>query len=555
MKMHWSWVLLAAVAAPLMADPPEELRTTFEVRYATTGGVYLNGGRDEGLQEGFHLVVKRRKEGEASLASQVIGRLVVTAITAHSAVCDIESWTSELQVGDIAEISEEDLQAIEAIQQSKTARHYAQVVSFTEGDPLEQEEHDYIPKPPSPEVNRVRGRIGFEFNTIDDHDAASRTNQYGMIMRMDATRLGGTFWNFTGYWRGRFTNTNGGNQIVTINDLLNRTYTIGFTYTNPESANMIGVGRLYMPWATSLGTIDGVYYGRKIGKKITVGAFGGSTPDPTVWNYKPNREIGGAFANLEVGSFDNVRYFETVGLALTRLSWKAERQYAFTESMLSWKQYFSVYHSLEADQLVRGRLGNTDSGAVVSRSFLTVRVQPWKWLALDMNHNYYRTIPTFDLILAGTGLLDQYLFSGLSGGARLDLPYHVSLYGSLGETKRNDDPRSAINQMYGVSVRNFLGTGVNLDMRHSVFNGSYGAGWYQSFALSRELSNRVRFELLGGEQQFDSPLTGGLNRGFFLNSNLDWFIGRHYILGGGWNFFRGHIQNYDQFFSSLGYRF
>src|SRR5579871_1469444 len=555
MRMCGCWFLLISTAVSVFAQESQELRTTFELRYATQGGVYLNGGRDEGLQDGFHLIVKRHRDGDPSLAGRVIGRLVVTAITAHSAVCDIESSTGELLVGDMAEISEEDLQAMQAIQQSKTARRYAQVVSFTEGDPLAEEERAYVPRPPSTEVNRVRGRIGFEFNTISDHQSGTQTMQYGMIARMDATRLGGTFWNFTGYWRGRFTATSGTNQIVTLNDLLNRTYTVGFTYTNPQSANVIGVGRLYLPWASSIGTVDGVYYGRKFGKKVTLGAFGGSTPDPTVWDYKPNRQILGTFANFETGSYDNLRYFGTAGLAITRVGWKAERQFAFTENMFSWKQYLSIYHNLQADQLVPGRLGNTDSGAVISRSFLTARIQPVRWLSIDLNHNYYRTIPTFDLVLVGTGLLDQYLFSGMSAGLRLDLPDHVTLYGNLGDSKRNDDPRGSINEMYGLSWRNALGMGVNIDLRHSVFNGTFGSGWYQSAAISRELSDRIRFELMGGEQAFNSPIAGGLNRGFFLNSDLDWFISRHYFLSGGWNFFRGKIQNYDQLFSSLGYRF
>src|SRR5579871_2470419 len=524
----WLWFLIAAPVA-LGQQNSITIHTTFEVRYVTETAVYVNGGREEGLQEGFHLSVKRLKPGDPSLPGDAIAQLVVTAVAAHSAVCEIQSTSKPLEVGDTAQISHDDLEALQVIQQSQTARRYAQVVSFTEGDPLDEEQRDYVPKPPSPEVNRVRGRIGFEFNTINDLDAHSQINQYGMLMRMDAIRLAGTFWNFTGYWRGRLTTSGGTNsQIVTLNDLLNRTYTIGLTYTNPESRYVLGIGRLYLPWATSLGTIDGPYLGRRLGRHITIGVFGGSTPDPTVWNYKPNRQIGGTFANLELGSFESVRYYGTAGLALTRLSWKAEREFAFTENMFSWKQFFSVYHNLEADHLTPGRLGNTEGGNVISRSFLTVRLQPWKWLSVDLNHNYFRTVPTFDLVLLGTGLLDKFLFSGLSGGLRLELPYRTTVYGSVGNSKRNDDPRGSLNQMYGFSARDVLGTGVRADVRHSVFHGAFGNGWYQSIALSRDLSERLRFEIIGGEQEFNSPLTGQ-DRGFFMNSDIDWFLSRHYV--------------------------
>jgi len=56
---------------------------------------------------------------------------------------------------------------------------------------------------------------------------------------------------------------------------------------------------MYLPWASSLNTIDGGYFGARIRKITTIGIFGGSTPDPTSWNYNPNQKMGGAFVNFE----------------------------------------------------------------------------------------------------------------------------------------------------------------------------------------------------------------------------------------------------------------
>ena len=201
-----------------------------------------------------------------------------------------------------------------------------------------------------------------------------------------------------------------------------------------------------------------------------------------------------------------------------------------------------------------GRLGNTESGATISNSFFTARLQPVSWLTLDLNHNYFRTIPTFDLVLVGTGLLDKFLFTGLSGGLRLDLPGGVSVYGNLGQNKRNDDVRKSLNQMYGIGFRNIFDLGIRADIRRSVFSGAYGSGWYQALQLSREIGERLRLEISGGQQEFRSLFTDD-NRGFFMNSNVDWFLSSHYGLGGGINLYRGKIQNYDQTFFSVSYRF
>ncbi|MEO8099460.1 MAG: hypothetical protein ABI811_17305 [Acidobacteriota bacterium] len=547
--------LALLLASHIWAQQPADYRAEFQVRYVATGSVYLAGGRDEGLREGFHLAVKHRVPGEPALSAKEVARLVVVAVAAHSAVCEVESSTGEIQTGDVAEVAREDLQVIQSIKQSTTARRYAQVVTFTEGDPLEQEQRDYVPKPRPSEVNRSSGRISLENNTIYDRQSRMGTYQQGVVFRADVARIGGSYWNLTGYWRGRF-NSQSGPQVATRNlrDVLNRTYHLGLFYNNPQSKYTIGVGRLFVPWASSLNTIDGGYIARRLGRYWTGGAFGGSTPDPTAWDYKPGRQIGGVFLNAVAGDFSGHRYTSTVGLAITRLHWKAEREFAFAENTYTWKTRLSVFHNLQADRLTPGRLGNTKSGASVSRSFLTVRLQPTSWLTFDVSHNYLRNVPTFDAILLSTGLLDQYLFTGFSGGLRVDLPRGIAVYGSLGESKRSGDGRGSLNQTLGVTFRDFYNTKIRADFRHSVFSSAFGRGWYQLVSFSRQFSDQLRLDVQGGAQAFSSPVTQD-NRGFWTSTTLDWFLGRHYVLNSGATMYRGELQNYDQVFFSLGYRY
>ena len=550
-----SALLILLISVSAWAQQPADYKAEFQVRYVATGSVYLSGGREEGLQEGFHLTVKRRALGEPVLSAKTIARLVVTAVSTHSAVCDIVSADTELQTGDWAEVDRQDLESIQSIKLSTTARRYAQIVTFTDGDPLEAEQREYVPRPRPTEMNRASGRISLEHNSIYDHQSGVSTFQQGVVFRSDVKRIGGSFWNLTGYWRGRF-NSQAGVQVQTRNlrDVLNRTYHVGLYYNNPESKYTIGVGRLFVPWATSLNTIDGGYIGRALGGHFTVGGFGGSTPDPTAWDYKPGRQIGGGFLSAVAGDFSGHRYTSTVGLAMTRLHWKAEREYVFTENTYNWKTHVSVFHNLQADRLTTGRLGTPTGGASLSRSFLTVRLQPISWLSFDVSHNYLRNVPTFDTILLSTGLLDQYLFTGFSGGARIDFARGVSVYGSLGQSKRSGDQRGSLNQTYGVTFRNFYNSGFRADVRHSVFGSAFGTGWYQLISLSRQFGDRLRLDLQGGAQAFSSKVTND-NRGMWTSSTLDWFLTRHYVMNSGVTLYRGELQSYDQVFFSLGYRY
>ncbi len=547
------WMSLAAASSSL-AQTPEGPRTSFRVRYVAADSVYLDAGRDAGLAEGFRLTIRRAKPGEPAWNAPVVAEAVVISIAANSAACELKSQTTAPEVGDTAILSSQDSEVLQMLQASRTARRYAQVVSFSEGDPIEEEARKYVPRPKLPEINRARGRISYEFNSITDnitHNAGSMQN--GMVFRGEITRIAGTFWNFTGYYRAR-TNTRQNGNEQTLTDLINRTYHIGVYYNNPESPYQMGFGRMLLPWANSLSTIDGGYFARRFGRRITSGVFAGSTPDPTAWNYNPNRQLTGVFVNTEAGTFERLRYTGTAGLAMSRLAWKAEREYAFFENTLVYKTRFSLFHNLEADRITQGRFGAPRSRIQLTRSFLTGRVQLHRRLELDVSHNHFEGVPTFDTRLIGTGLLDKFLFQGLSGGARLELPGRLTLYGSIGRNKREGEASPSWNRMYGATVNNWAGTGLRIDFRWSKFNSSFGQGQFYTGSVSRQLSDRLRLDFQGGKQNITSPLAGQ-TRSIFLSSSVDWLFGDHYSLGFGHTMYRGKVQNYDQLFTNIGYRF
>jgi len=99
------------------------------------------------------------------------------------------------------------------------------------------------------------------------------------VIDANMRNIGGTFWNFVGSWRGNFgtsSTTLPGAGAQTLTDLVNRTYRMDL-HTRAPIPRDAGVGRLFLPWAPSLSTIDGGYFGRKFAREATFGFFGGST--------------------------------------------------------------------------------------------------------------------------------------------------------------------------------------------------------------------------------------------------------------------------------------
>ena len=457
-----------------------------------------------------------------------------------------------MQVADWAYLSTEDTQSLIAQRSLSATRKYPVVIAFSEGDTLDDEARVVVPRPPLPEINRARGRIGFDYSGVSTHDAGSGlSSNAGVMIRTDITRINGTYWNLNGFWRGRLNNQSHAGQ-ETIQDLINRTYTIGLTYDNPNSKWVAGFGRLYLPWATSLDTIDGGYFGRRLTQGVTAGIFAGSSPDPTSWNYDPNRRIGGAFVNFEGGTFDNIRYTSTSGFGLGLLKWNIDRPFVFFENGIFYKRYLSIYHALQADS-PSGNPQVAAPGTGISRSFLTVRLQPTTRVEFDLNHTYLRDIPTYDASLVDTGLLDKYLFQGFSGGVRVKVVKDIWVYNLLGRSNRSGDAKASWNQLYGVTVGRMPWIGTRTDLHYSKFNSTFGSGSYTSLSLSRNFNDNLRWEVLGGRQSFASSTTRDISH--FVTGTFEASLGPRYFVQSGYTWNRGAGQNYDQWMFTFGYRF
>jgi len=570
-------ILIALIPSAVQAqDAPE--RRTFRIKYIAEGVVYLEGGSAQGLKVGQELNVDRPavpvpagNHEPLPAPTGVIATLTVLSVAASSAVCEIHDQGTPLQVGDVARLASDDVhkEIEEKHEQERITgeRDYAQVVTFNTADPVEEEVRASIPRPPSQEINRIRGRFGFEYDTVISHTTPSSTSSaLGAVAQFDMSRLFGSYWNFSGYWRGRFTSLSGGAQPQTITDLINRTYHLQLTYNNPNSQLVAGFGRLYLPWATSLDTIDGGYLGRKTGEHTIVGIFGGSTPDPSSYDYNPNQKMAGAFVNVQGGDFEGVHATATAGVALTAIDWHATRQFLFTEAGLSIQRKFSIYDSMEIDAMhtVVTDPGNPTATPPVpptmvktgglNRSYLTVRYQIHPRVELHLTDTYFRDFPTFDPLLIGTGLLDQYLFQGVSAGVRVQFPKKITLYADLGQSSRTGDKGTSGNHLYGITLGQIGKTGIQADFHYSTFSSPFGSGSYRVGSLSRSLGDKIQFNVQGGIQTLTSSLTT-TGTTHFVTSYVDWSPGRQMFFEAGYTWQRGGTMNYDQFTFMVGKRF
>ena len=541
------------------ASRPSSIRSDFRVKYVNSTDVYVDGGRDSGLAEGTALVLKQAPSeretapNETALEPGILAKLTVISVASSSAVCHVDSSTRDLVVGDTVTLPQEEIEHLIEKNAIGKTRSYPMVISFSEGDPLEEEIRDAVPHPPLPEINQARGRIGFDFSTIHGLGSNAFTSTtFGMVARADVSRIGGSHWNLNGYWRGRVQSTAAPAQS-SIQDLINRTYQMSLAYVNPASHWTAGMGRLYLPWASSLEVIDGGYVARQFSPQNILGVFGGSTPDPTAWNYNPRRKLNGMFINTHGGSFEQFRYSSTEGGGVELLGWSVDKPFVFAENDLSFKRVFSLYHSMQIDRPTANP-GMTPVSIGVGQSLLSLRLQVHPRVGLDLTHTYFRDVPTYDAALVGTGLLDKYLFQGVNGGGRIEFPLRVTSYFTVGRSSTSSDAKGSWNSMGGASMSRIWKTGLSVDARYSKFDSAFAAGSYRTLTVSREISDSMRLNFQAGRQAFSSPLSRDKGS-YFGNLIVDANIGARYFVESSFTTQRGGVDEYNQWTSTFGIRF
>jgi len=141
--------------------------------------------------------------------------------------------------------------------------------------------------------------------------------------------------------------------------------------------------------------------------------------------------------NFEAGDFDHTRLYQYCWHRRYQHSMEGGPSIRVLENILTWKRYITVYSSLQADEARTSPLrdshglligGSNPTG--ISQSYSSLHIQPFHHVGFGVNHNYFRSLPTYDPRLLGTGLLDQYLFQGFSGDVRVELVKHISVYAS-----------------------------------------------------------------------------------------------------------------------------
>ncbi len=135
-------IILFALAPSVHSQsaPPPDI---FHVKYISDGAVYLDAGRNAGLEDGMILhLAHADPDGSTTEAVRFrsedpVADLKVFSVADSSSACEIVTAREDLQVGDVAYLTPGSIHEREDHKNEAEAVNYPVVITFSYGDPLD----------------------------------------------------------------------------------------------------------------------------------------------------------------------------------------------------------------------------------------------------------------------------------------------------------------------------------------------------------------------------------------------------------------------------------
>lgn len=384
-----------AKAAPAGKVPARGLTVT----YLSTGAVYVDGGRQEGLEPGSRLVVRR--------SGDKIAELEVLYVAEHSASCRVVSALSSIRQGDAAVLA------------SVPAESVAEAPPAAVPEPARP-----VPEPlPAPVANpsprrsvprtRASGAISYGFQQYRNGGAVSSggfdegTGRLSLRLR----DLGGRPLDFRARMRSRTVTRSGFGLSGNRSEQSDRLYELSLTYA-PEGGRFAWqVGRLGVSPFVGIGYLDGALGQVRLTRRFHLGAFAGSRPEVAELGLASIGQKYGAFVRYATAADEGPGYAEVViaGIGEYAKAGAVSREYVSLESRFGSGSRWSLFARGEVDVNRDWRREMAGSATQVSNASISGSVrfrERWRWsLTYDQRRNYltYETKPrpedVFNLLL------------------------------------------------------------------------------------------------------------------------------------------------------------
>lgn len=515
---------IAIVASlPLTIVQAETLEA--QITYVTGKSVYVDAGKSQGLLPGTSIEVLR--DGE------VIATLAVTEATSTKASCSIVESRLTPEVGD-------------KVRFSISAPAGAAVAATDE------------PAASGRRARRgglpVRGRIGVQYLAFRDgtNDHADYS-QPALDLRLDAAGLGSGNWGFHVDARARRITRNlvgGGSD----DENRTRVYRLSVDRGTRSDPWSFALGRQYSPSLANVALFDGISAAHNRGR-WSVGLFSGSEPDSEDFGYNGDLRQHGVYYDLHSAESSAHRWSVTTGLVGAYDGGEIDREFAYVqtrwigEKLLGYLvQEIDINRDWKKDEA--GESSFEPTSTMVS---LRYRVRDGIDLVGGFD-NRRRVRLLRDRITPATQFDDEFR-RGFWGGANFRFAKRLSL--SLDGRMNSGDPSGDSDAFTGkFGVNRLTHRNLSLHLRATRFTNEMLEGWLYSGDAGLDLGSRVYLRLEAGVRDEESLISPTQDDSLsWISLDVDVNLSRRWYLLMALEHSSGDLEEYDQLFTRLSYRF
>jgi hypothetical protein len=511
------WILMLVLCVTVTAAADEQAA---RVTYVAGESIYIDAGSDNGVTEGMEIRIVR--DGET------VARLAVTYVSAQRSSCKVLEKTGDLQVGDAAMYTVLPRASREAAGSASVRR------------------------PSSRRGRPVRGRIGVQFLSVSNRDAGQTDfDQPALSLKLSGHNFGGSGLGMNVDIRARQTNrtlSDGSSD----NDSRTRVYRMAVDWSGRDMPVRISVGRQFQPAMASISIFDGVAASWEW-QRWSAGVLTGSQPDSVDFGLSSDTKEHGAFVSYRRSGDEGRKLTLTTGLIGSYQESEINREYLYLQTIYSTRK-ISLYLTEEVDFNRGWKKDLGESSVDSSATFLNMRYRVSDSLSFRAGYDNRKNVRLYrDRETPETEFDDDYRTGIWAGTAYRFLKHYrvgVDFRNSSGGSRGDSDQVTGTFSVYGLTARRICA-----GVRATHYSNDLLDGDLLSVHGSVNLVDTVRLRVSGGIRDEEDLFSSGPMQQTWYGLDIDWQLGRSWYLLASWNRETGDLEEIDQLYTALSYRF
>lgn len=528
------FIFLVILLSPVLISAQENTGE-YEISHISSERIFVNAGKDKGLEKGDSLFVVKKNVN--------IAYLLVLHVSSHSSSCKILDSKAPVAVG----------MAVKKYGKEVSKEENKALLVTTRKRPLNSGNGNRYKR----SRNKISGDITVSNFSFMENKGEHSIHQPGIRFKLKVRELFQDLDKLEIYFRSRYYYRTGyGGYAAPNEEWRNRLYSFSYRYTDPGAKVNYSLGRFSSNVVSGIGFIDGGQFQYALSESFKTGVFAGAV----------STELFSTIANpaslQKYGVYAQYNYKGSSTNWLTVLSATGEyhgslisREFLFMKNSFSLTKLINVYHSMEIDVNRDWRKKNGMDGFSLSNFFL--KLDYWfiennrVSIRYDNRKNYY----TYDNQSIPDSLFDSAMRQGmrLSYSGRYGKYWNLRIFGGF----RNAVSGDQASYSYGFSVnkRNLFFRSLSAVVSFNSVSNIYTEGYNPNLKLYKSWDNGLITGVGGGgywykSKQYDNEykqywvdlfINGNLFRRTFFSIDLE------YLQNNDMDSYRMNIQ--------LGYRF